>query len=117
MIEHRDMFENILSCFFSLLIDFAADPLSFEQIEKAIDDEFSMAVYAPANRMLKIWAFRKAENFLLVNCDLSSECATTLSLGFRRQTAASNVCRTRSVVGRLSGKDSAVQEPRAALRV
>ena len=48
------MFENILSRFFSLLIDFAADPLSFEQIEKAIDDDVSMAVSAPANRMLKI---------------------------------------------------------------
>ena len=64
MIERIDMFENILSGLFSGFIYFAADPFSFEQIEKAIDDEFSMAVYAPANRMLKIMGLQEDRKLL-----------------------------------------------------
>jgi len=54
IIEHFDIIENILPSFVTRLIDLAADPFSFEQIEEAFDNSVIMAITAPPYRMLKI---------------------------------------------------------------
>ena len=54
IVEHFDVFEYVLACFVSGLVDFASGAFTLEQVEKAFGNRIVVAVPPAAHRMLEI---------------------------------------------------------------
>lgn len=54
IVEHLDIVQDILLCFFTGAVCFASNPLPFEQLEETLGDCVIMAVSAPAHALLQI---------------------------------------------------------------
>lgn len=73
IVEHLDLVEHVLAGVFASLVGPSRDPLSLEQVEKALGDGVVVTFPRRLIECSRLWAFRKDAQSMLVNWEPWSE--------------------------------------------